>query len=801
MAIKNNKRGYAFSFFSLFLVILIFYYAELRFDKDTFSSANNLEEFRIYSMNQEMLYFKDSYFLEVFDIASYKAMDLLINESTNQNVYNLYKDNYSMLNSLLKELLLNASINSTFIPAMELYTLPNLTNSYIENTKKNYFLNTSYDIKKLVIYERDPMVLDIQIEVEFEFVSQDKVSSWNFNETLMTKFQAYNLRDPSYYIVAGLGEDSPRINPVELYAANLNWDLDLFNITLENQFTTIYYDSNYKYTIGTSLLKNLFNVSQGSYKDIFMFYSFDYDQEEGEIYDSSQSNHTSIFYGDSLVLLDFQNHTSIKDLSSYNHTIITPIGIQNSSICPWESCIYLNASNSQYLRINDNEFTSLDKFSTSLWFNIENSTSTQTLLASGISGVDPDFFEISFLENLTGLNITLSCDSIIHSFITEFEDFFPDTWNNLYMDFNSNTGRINVFLNGVLENTYSFDSTTCSTLTFDQDILIGTNAQASSSFTNGFLDEMGIYSEIFSEDQIGESYFSGQIYEVDYMDSLYDKGLFINGGNYINISLESLWEDFHQNNFSIGLWFLPTTSNATLLTYDTELSIGYNKTGIFISDNNGNTAFFDDLLVIENRYNYLVLRKNNLGSEVFLNNKQASSASFIVGGPLSPNYNQGDFIVGSATMPSNGVVANDFEGIIDEIVFYNRSLTNFEIERQYYNFDSEAKGCCNYLTLFNPHIYGHNTSTYKVNTSYSSHMYFNTVFRGIDNNITLYSVKNITSSSTPNKYYNFLVDNCMARAYNIYGFFNDGSALGSPPHRYGDDELLSCSWLIGEGYY
>jgi hypothetical protein len=802
MAIKLLKKGYAFSFLSLFLVILIYFYAGLQFQKDTFSSENNVEESRILSMNEEILYFKESYLTDIFEVSSYVAFDLLVKESNVSSVYSLYSQDYDVLNLLLTELVVNGSLNGVGISEMTPYTLTNLTQSYVENGRDNYFLNTTFKVNKLVVYEEDPLSITVLADVEFQFVSLDLVSSWSFNKTLQTSFSIVNLYDPSFYVIADLGVNSAKINPVEQYSANVNWDLNLFNITLQNQLSTIYYDQNFKYTIGNSFLKNLFNSTEGSYKNIFTFYSFDYDEFEDRIYDTSQENLDSRYYGSSLILIDFQNISNLEDSTFYNHSILLPNGAQNSSNCAWFSCILFNSSFSEYVEIqNDGHLNNLTSFSSSFWFKMNNQSQQQSLISVGMNSTLVDGFELLLNSNLESLTFSFMCDSTLFTYTSSSSTIFSN-WNFIYFDISLENQTSSLYLNGLNIENFDFSSS-CLDFNISQNIYLGTNSDATTGFSNGSLDEFTFYSKILDEDEIGALYLSSKIKDIDYVDSFHGKGLSFEN-DILNISLSSPWDDFIIDDFSIGVWFFPDASNGTLFTYDTELSVGYNESGILISDNNvtPNSFLFPDAQVIQNRYNYLTITKEGANWEVYINGQKSTLLPIAVSGggaPLSPAFDNGEFTFGSSTIPSLGVILQDFIGILDELVFYNKTLTDFDVQKHYFNFGSEVKGCCNYIIPFNPHIYGYNTTVYEINTSYSSNRFFNVALRGEINNITLYTIDNITSTTTDELYFNFLADNCILGAYNIYGFAND--SVASNTFREGDDALLDCSWLIRNGYY
>ena len=140
-----------------------------------------------------------------------------------------------------------------------------------------------------------------------------------------------------------------------------------------------------------------------------------------------------------------------------------------------------------------------------------------------------------------------------------------------------------------------------------------------------------------------------------------------------------------------------------------------------------------------------------------------------------------------------------FQGLIDEVKFYNPTLTDQELEQNYYNYKGYAKGCCNYLNLVNPTKLGYNSSIYDNNISYNNKIFYDYFKRG--GNLTpnkydfsVYNFTNFTSLNPNLNYYNFKVDVCMLQAYSIQAWNGTGLIKFG---RYNS----SCANMIRAGLY
>ncbi len=784
MAIKN-KKAFAFSFISLFLVILIYYYANLQFGNDTFTSKTLISQNRIETINQEIIYFENNYLVDVFEVATYKTIDSLINNSINNSFYNTYSSNYSKFNSLIYEGVTNGSFNGVQINSLDGYTINNLTQNFLNHLENNYFVLSNYSASNFIVYEENPFSIVIQGDFNFEFKSQDNLASWSFDKTLISNINLYGQFEPYYFIIGKLNYTSPEIDSVEQYSANLNWTQDLFNDTIDNELANIYYEPNYKYTIGGSFLGNLFNKTYGSYKNILGFWSFDYDYEENQIYDSSQNNFNSSFYGDARFISSLENHTLIRDQTSFKNSVTISGSPLNDSNCIWFNCLSFDGVN-DFISIDNSK--GFDKeFSFSIWFNSSSNLGNKTLISLR-DNLFTNGIEI-YLESNNSINFDFSCNSNLISYNLPI-NVSNSRFNSLIGGVSLITNETYLYLNGLNLLTQDF-SHSCTSLNFNEDINIGRNSFSPYNYFQGNIDEISFFSKKLSLSEISNLYYLVEAKEINYLDSFHDTAIEFNGKSFVNLSLNPSIQNFNNDNFSIGIWFNPYSNNYNLFTFESELSVGVNNSRLIISSNDGNSITLSNFIPVKNHFNYLLLSKSNSGIDLYLNDKKTSIPL------LTSDLDGGLLTLGSESYPSSDISNQNFTGLIDEFFILNKFSNNFDFEKQYYNFKSEMKGCCNYIIPLNPNKHSFNTLSFSDNTSYSSNLFFNYYFKNISYDITLYSVDNLTSDLPLENYYNLLFDQCMLDTYDIYSYDN-GDNINLI---YEGANNFSCSQMIKMGIY
>ena len=177
---------------------------------------------------------------------------------------------------------------------------------YKNDFYQNYKGNLTYTINAINIYEESPFYVSIQVFGEYDVTTIDNISSWNFNDTFKIKVPIYEFNDPEFTLNT---ENNYTIKYVDLYNSNINWTLESFNDSLVNVYSSMYIEPFHKYTIGTSFLNRLINSSTTSYKNVIGFYSFDYDEEENGVYDTSGFANIGKHYGNTHMLMKFDNST------------------------------------------------------------------------------------------------------------------------------------------------------------------------------------------------------------------------------------------------------------------------------------------------------------------------------------------------------------------------------------------------------------------------------------------------------------------------------------------------------------
>ncbi len=280
---------------------------------------------------------------------------------------------------------------------------------------------------------------------------------------------------------------------------------------------------------------------------------------------------------------------------------------------------------------------------------------------------------------------------------------------------------------------------------------------------------------------------------IDYKNSLFGKAIEFDGIddygkiNYLNSN--------NLENYSIEFWIKPyLNSSAPILSFKNSTNNlrfffnNQNQLETDISPNNlGNLVSNYSV----NEWGYFVLTSNKTNAKLYHNSKLVNQTIVDMSFKNFKNLSIGS--------NSSNIF---FNGLIDEIKIYNRTLSDEEIEQNYYNYASFSKGCCNYLTLINPNLMGYNTTLYTKNISYSSKLFFDFYKRdGYLNpskyNITLLNVTNITSYTTNNEFFNFVVDDCLLQAYSIGNY-------GAEPFGYHKSDgayNFSCYNLIKAGIY
>lgn len=786
MAIINKKKAFAFSFVALFLSFLIFAFGSLYLFQGEFTKDYTFKEARILNLNNEIKYFKEVYFKNSLGFSLYNVLDSLINYTSITPEDDLER-NYTKLNALIFEGLLNESFKSVPQTSLENKGIEYFVEMFQQSFEENQKGNFGFDILRINVYEEAPYYVSIQLLVSFNITTFDNVSSWNSVESMRLSVPIIDLDDPEFLIYGGFNYS---IRPIEFYKPTLNWSFEIFNESINEVYSSVYLESSHRYTLGSSFLKRLFNISESSYKNVIGFWSFDYDEDEEGIWDSSLRNQDGRFYGSSKLLLNFNNEIP-KDITAYNNVVVeygdvncSKRGVRGFG-CGFDSSgDFLEVVSKPQIPDRNENYT------VSVWVNVDDFSVDY---GSGWNGF---IFSRGSEAVRQGHHVALKTDGSLY--VTHYAedhdtgvDLVTGRWYNI-VDVYNGTHDI-VYINGVLNTTIKLGGTLDITNT---NIKIGRHANVDSFYFDGRIDEVAVYSQVLSDSEISRIYKEKKALMVDYVESYNGLGIRFDGVN-SSVGVEQDVFDVLNDELTIEVWIKPNyvTQKQILFSIllDTlqdyiEISIDNMEEINFVSNHQAGEDLLSVQSVIEEGKNhYLVFVFNETEKQIYHNGKKIGE-SFGLDELLMSSQN--------ITFGAGGFgTADFFNGIIDEVKIYNRTLSENEINLNYYNYKSISKGCCNYVTLVSPNKMGYNTLAYSDKVSYSSKAFYDYYNRGKKYNLTLYEITNITSSQIDEEYYNFRFDLCMMGAFQVFNFDTNPKIIP------GDSYSAFCSELVSRGIY
>ncbi len=787
MVIIRKKNGFVFSTIAVLLSILLIGYGSFKLFGGDFTKGDVYEDSRINFLNSELKYAKDVYIPDALSFSLYSTLNALLN---NRTLLLTLDKNHSLLNDLIFEGIVYGSFNGVQIISLENKTITYFLNQYNDIFYYNFKGNMSMEIVAMNIFEENLYYISLQTMALYNITTLDNISSWSFEEDFTVSVPIIELNDPDFLIIEN--EKIP-IRPVEFYTSNVNWTLDLYNETLREFYSTSYYQENLRYTLGNSFLSKLLNLTLSSYGDVVGFWSFDYDLNGG-ILDSSGYHESGIHNGNTMLLYTFDfseiNGTDLYDISSYSRdaTIVNDVNCTGKSTISGNYCDF--DGNADYIELQSSalDLSFTDEITIVMWFNARSLTegvNPSTLFSYGSGN---NLIELSFQDSNSTLFLKLGThNGGVASQINSNGNISLNSWTQVAFTIDGNNGFVKIYIDGILD-TFTqilpfanFESPT-------QNIFFGSDFTHSQDF-DGRLDEVAIYSVVAPDSVISNIYYEKDGVLIDIVDSLYGKAISFDS---IDDKIFILPENsYSMQDYSIDLWFkanqLFSPSSKGLLYIDGSNSNlrSYVIADKFITDW-GNPAVNLTYNITENKWNNFIVKYEGNTAYLYKNSKLVDIE--IIG----PANEIGTINSVNISWDFGG---DYFSGLIDEVKFYNKSLSKSEIIQSYNNFNSVSKGCCNYMHMINPNYFGYNDPAYLENISYSAKTFYDYYNRNINlYNFTLYNLTNFTSTIVTEQYYNLLLDHCMLEAYNFPKF-----VYLVNPHRIGKD--VSCIELIRDGVY
>lgn len=785
--LSKHKKGFAFSVLSLFLVFLIFGFGSLYLFKADFTQDAQFRESRILFVDGEIDYFKQSYMQNSLQFSGYNTLNELAIYLKANNKVNLVKDNPEKLNQLILEGMKYGTFETNNIPNLNTKNIGFIKQSFVNDFKDNYQGNFSFELLNVSLFETRSYYVDFQFLANYTVTTKDNLSDWNFVDEFMVQVPISELYDPEFLF---RGNKLVPIRSSEFYLPTLNWSLKNFNDTVANMYSTVFYKPKFDYTLGQSYLKRFLGATKGSFFGVKNSFNFDDDIFYDGIYDTGIQNLNGKLFANTIMLFDFNsdslNGTTMLEKTDYESNFtVSPLsadcsnyGVISQQFCQFKTGINLQNSKKPIYFSNT--------FSISSWVNYNLTPNRDITIIGGpiTLGIDrlnaQTFFEFNSNSGVQKIysNKTIS----------------ENTWTHILITYSGS--KLNFYINGQLDSQISVPNSTKTQLT---NLHIG---PASNLATSMKLDELALYSKVLSESEISTLYKDEKAIKIDYVDSLFGKGIRFDGiDDYIQISRNKSLTNTH----STGIWFkmekYPNLADdEALLTNDPYIAIKsdtrklrYFNYGVNDKQLPADNYYEGNQELKLNKWYYVVTTYNGALGEysIYLNGELDAKVTnkFPTGSSLNLGY-----IGGENTY-------RFFEGIIDEVRLYDRVLTPNEIKLNYRNYQSYSKGCCNYIILVNQNALGYTTTANYDKVSSSSTLFYNNYNDADWNNITIYQTSNLTSTVGSDEYYNLLMDICLFETYNFLDY--DPFAKSIPTNSWNPGEIGTehCKNLVKAGIY
>lgn len=749
--ILNNKKGYVFSVTALIVGILLFAYLGSEFNSSNYEQTQEQINTRISQLDNEFLFVKESVLPQLVRYSSYYATEEFLDIiSTDSLALSSMRGSHVNIQNSILELAINGTFDGTSRSAMDNKTINYLITSYEDFFNDFLLSNLTYSIEGARVYEKTPLQLAIEMEIDLNLEVQELDLEFSDTKFVDVSYSVEEFRDPN--IALNINQSSAEILALERSGSTYGgeWTWDLFNETYENGYVTTFVYPEFKYTIGTSFLNSIANIShEGPYKNILSFLSFQYDKDSTP-YDTKNFNTSHNLFTDTVFLATFDNVSSKIDETAYGRSLVTPLSCDNISGVNGKACNISTSVQISSLSLNSNSTM------ISFWVNYS---------SSGII-FNSSTLELEVDSSTRGLNISGKRNSM-PDFSIDNINLTPNRWNNIIIHARENQG-LEFLINSEIRYNQIIDGE------FDtfEDI----------SLSNAQFDEIVILNRSASNQEIAQLNQQRKALYLEYIDSLHTSGLSLYGGEKVDLNLsQKLNNSF--NEFAAEFWFraeeidspfnllrLQNSSNSNYFQIELE------STRINVSSNSFNNIS-SPVILDNNKYRHLLVQLKDSGYlEVYVNTQLVMNTTY--------TENIGNYDVATLLDENSQIV-----GLIDEFVLHNTSFSQREIEQHYFNFESSVGGCCNYFKMYNEDTHGFLVPD---NNSISASL----IPRWGEYNITLVSMtqKNLSLPSSAN-WYSQYVDACQILVYNLDNYVDTSNDI-----KVGEIGF-NCRELIEEGVY
>jgi concanavalin A-like lectin/glucanase superfamily protein/uncharacterized protein DUF2341 len=459
---------------------------------------------------------------------------------------------------------------------------------------------------------------------------------------------------------------------------------------------------NYRKNITINPLANLtnyqININPQNYNTSGLVASYHFSEESSSIKDYSGNNNYGSLYGSTIALWNLDEGTGTK---IYDSTINGNDGIISGSPL-WELGINGKSLHfdgvDDYITFTEDASLRLTHIGTiSLWVKADSTTQDNYagLVAKTVDG------------NTGGQSYAIhwrNSDSVIQGQITNAAGVnnivripvFTDTnWHHLVFTWDGSA--LYFYDNGVLLNftVQTIDAQSTSSHSFK---IGGDSFGASSStddFWDGYIDEVIIINQSLNYDEVQELFYSKKTKFIEYSEGYESKGngLKLDGVDDYVIITDNSQLDLIDTDISITSWIKPIIGTEQKIVCK-EFSQGYEL--FFWSDGRvstrfgGVTALTSTNTLESNKWYYVVsvFDKSTNNAKIFVNGNEWASGSVNGGITTGNSY---DVYIGRRGLANT----LNFNGILDEVLIYDRALSFEEINNIYH----ERKGRLDYSDL------------------------------------------------------------------------------------------------------
>ena len=398
------------------------------------------------------------------------------------------------------------------------------------------------------------------------------------------------------------------------------------------------------------------------------------------------------------------------------------------------SAYSFNGTNNFIELVNSAQLDNMNDFSISTWYQVNNtSPQFQFLVSKDLMG-DPPNGDWDFYVNYNKVKFDITINTNNNSG-TQNSLIEPNTWNHALITRNSLSGLINIYINGVLENSFTgyigpYSNT--------QKMNFGRQGSSNQHFLNGKLDDIGIWNRALTQQEITNLYNSslpqtaclpanvpttGLVGYWPFCGNANDESGNANNGtnngatlttdrfgnsnsaysfngtnNFIELVNSAQLDNM--NDFSISTWYQVNNTSPQFQFLvskdlmgdppngDWDFYVNYNKVKFDITINTNNNSGTQNSLIEPNTWNHALITRNSLSGliNIYINGVLENSFTGYIG-PYSNTQKMNFGRQGSSNQ-------HFLNGKLDDIGIWNRALTQQEITNLY-----NANQCITNITV------------------------------------------------------------------------------------------------------